>query len=86
VRKAGKRLRLTAQLIDVSTDAHIWADKFDGDLEDIFDLQDHLTSSVIGAISPLPRARIIHGCNAAATGGGGRARWLIVQMRHEWKA
>jgi len=52
VRKAGKRLRVTAQLIDVSTDAHIWADKFDSDLEDIFDLQDRLTGSVIGAISP----------------------------------
>src|SRR3954467_1809082 len=45
VRKARKRLRVTAQLIDVSTDAHIWADNFDSELEDIFDLQDRLTSS-----------------------------------------
>jgi TolB-like protein len=59
VRKARKRLRVTAQLIDVSTDAHIWADNFDSELEDIFDLQDRLTSSVIGAISPkLERAEI----------------------------
>jgi TolB-like protein len=59
VRKAGKRIRVTGQLIDASTDAHIWADKFDSDLEDIFDLQDRLTSSVIGAISPqLERAEI----------------------------
>jgi adenylate cyclase len=59
VRKAGKRIRVTAQLIDVSTDAHIWADRFDSDLEDIFDLQDRLTSNVIGAISPrLERAEI----------------------------
>ncbi|WP_246732315.1 tetratricopeptide repeat protein [Bradyrhizobium yuanmingense] len=50
---------MTAQLIDVSTDAHIWADKFDSEFEDIFDLQDRLTSSVIGAISPkLERAEI----------------------------
>src|SRR5205085_10697937 len=52
VRKAAKRIRVTGQLIDASTDAHLWADKFDGDLEDIFDLQDRLTSSVIRAISP----------------------------------
>jgi TolB-like protein len=59
VRKAGKRLRVTAQLIDVSTDANIWADKFDSELEEIFDLQDRLTSSVIGAIAPkLERAEI----------------------------
>jgi TolB-like protein len=59
VRKAGKRIRVTGQLIDASTDTHIWADKFDSDLEDIFDLQDRVTSSVIGAISPeLERAEI----------------------------
>ncbi len=59
VRKAGKRIRVSGQLIDASTDAHIWADKFDSDLEDVFDLQDRVTSSVIGAISPeLERAEI----------------------------
>ncbi|MCC8938694.1 winged helix-turn-helix domain-containing protein [Bradyrhizobium sp. Arg68] len=59
VRKAGKRIRVTGQLIDASTNAHIWADKFDSDLDDIFDLQDRLTSSVIGAMSPqLERAEI----------------------------
>jgi TolB-like protein/tetratricopeptide (TPR) repeat protein len=59
VRKAGKRIRVSGQLIDASTDAHIWADKFDGELEDIFDLQDRLTSGVIGAMSPqLERAEI----------------------------
>ena len=59
VRKAGRRIRVSGQLIDTSTDAHIWADKFDSDLDDIFDLQDRLTSSVIGAISPkLERAEM----------------------------
>jgi adenylate cyclase len=59
VRKAGKRIRVTAQLIDTLTDAHIWADKFDSDLGDVFDLQDRLTGSVVGAISPkLERAEI----------------------------
>jgi len=45
VRKAGKRIRVTGQLIDAATDANIWADKFDSDLEDIFELQDRVTSS-----------------------------------------
>ncbi len=59
VRKAGDRVRVTGQLIDTSTGAHIWADHFDGDLEDVFDLQDQVTASVIGAIAPrLERAEI----------------------------
>jgi TolB-like protein/class 3 adenylate cyclase/tetratricopeptide (TPR) repeat protein len=52
VRKAGNRVRITGQLIDTSTGAHLWADRFDGVLEDVFDLQDQVTSSVVGAIAP----------------------------------
>jgi TolB-like protein/Tfp pilus assembly protein PilF len=52
VRKAGNHVRISGQLIDAESGAHVWADKFDDRLEDIFDLQDRLTSSVIGAISP----------------------------------
>jgi TolB-like protein/Tfp pilus assembly protein PilF len=52
VRKAANRLRITGQLIDASTGAHLWADRFEGGLEDVFELQDHVTSSVIGAIAP----------------------------------
>src|SRR5262249_37560212 len=52
VRKAGSRVRITGQLIDVSTGAHLWADRFEGGLEDIFDLQDQVTASVVGAIAP----------------------------------
>lgn len=52
VRKAGNRVRITGQLIEVATNAHLWADRFDGALEDIFDLQDKITSSIVGAISP----------------------------------
>ncbi|MGC1562334.1 MAG: adenylate/guanylate cyclase domain-containing protein [Bradyrhizobium sp.] len=59
VRKAGARLRITGQLIDVATGAHLWADRFDGALEDIFDLQDKLTQQVVGAIIPeLDRAEM----------------------------
>jgi adenylate cyclase len=52
IRKAGGRVRITGQLIDASNGAHLWADRFDGALEDIFDLQDQVTTSVVGAISP----------------------------------
>jgi TolB-like protein/class 3 adenylate cyclase len=59
VRKAGPRLRITGQLIDVATAGHLWADRFEGALEDIFDLQDKVTQQVIGAIAPeLDRAEI----------------------------
>jgi TolB-like protein len=52
IRKAGNRLRITGQLIDASSGTHLWADRFDGGLEDIFDLQDQVTAKVVGAISP----------------------------------
>jgi TolB-like protein/class 3 adenylate cyclase/tetratricopeptide (TPR) repeat protein len=52
VRKAGAKLRITGQLIDAATGAHLWADRFDGGLEDVFELQDEITGSVVGAISP----------------------------------
>jgi TolB-like protein/tetratricopeptide (TPR) repeat protein len=59
VRKSGGRVRITGQLIDTTTGAHLWADKFDGGVEDIFDLQDKVTASVVGAIVPqLDRAEI----------------------------
>jgi adenylate cyclase len=58
VRKAGGRVRITAQLIDALTGAHLWADRFDGSLEDVFDLQDQVASSVAGVIEPaLPAKR-----------------------------
>jgi TolB-like protein/tetratricopeptide (TPR) repeat protein len=52
VRKAANRVRITGQLIDAATGAHLWADRFDGGLGNIFDLQDQVTESVVGAIAP----------------------------------
>jgi adenylate cyclase len=52
VRKAGRRVRITGQLIDAATGAHLWADRFDGSLEDVFELQDKVASSVAGVIEP----------------------------------
>jgi len=59
VRKAGNRVRITGQLIDTATGAHLWADRFDGGLEEVFDLQDQVATRVVGAIAPkLERAEI----------------------------
>lgn len=52
IRKSGNRLRITGQLIDAATGAHLWAERFDGDVQDVFDLQDRITASVVGAIEP----------------------------------
>jgi len=52
VRKAGNRVRITGQLVDTTTGANLWGDRFEGGLEDIFELQDQVTASVVGAIAP----------------------------------
>jgi TolB-like protein/Tfp pilus assembly protein PilF len=52
VRKAGERVRIACQLIDAASGLHLWTDRFDGTLSDVFDLQDRITSSVVGAIEP----------------------------------
>jgi adenylate cyclase len=55
VRKGGNRLRITAQLVEAETGKHIWANKYDGALEDVFDLQDTITEGVVGAVEPSVR-------------------------------
>ena len=52
VRKGGNRVRITAQLIDAATNNHIWADRYDGELTDVFELQDEITKKVVSAIEP----------------------------------
>ena len=56
VRKGGNRVRITAQLIEAETGAHLWADRFDGSLEDVFDLQDKVAANVAGVIEPALQA------------------------------
>ncbi|HYU13749.1 MAG TPA: tetratricopeptide repeat protein, partial [Stellaceae bacterium] len=56
VRKAGNRVRITGQLLDAGTGAHLWADRFDGSLEDVFELQDNVAVSVAGIIEPTLQA------------------------------
>lgn len=52
VRRAGDRVRVTAQLIEARTGDHLWAERYDGRIEDIFDLQDEITASIVGTIEP----------------------------------
>src|SRR5436189_387044 len=52
VRKAAGQVRITGQLIEAANGAHLWADRFDGSLSDVFALQDQVTTSVVGAIAP----------------------------------
>jgi TolB-like protein/class 3 adenylate cyclase len=56
VRKGGNRVRITAQLIEAETDAHLWAERFDGSLDDVFELQDQVAISVAGVIEPTLQA------------------------------
>ncbi len=59
VRKAANRVRITAQLVDAATGAHLWAERYDRDLTDIFDVQDEITQNVVASIEPtLRRAEI----------------------------
>ena len=52
VRKAGNRVRITAQLIDGIKGSHVWAEKYDGELQDIFDLQDQITQQIVSSLLP----------------------------------
>jgi adenylate cyclase len=67
VRKAGGHVRITGQLIEAATGHHVWADRFDGELANVFDLQDRVTESVVGAIEPSLRQAEIGRARAKPT-------------------
>jgi len=67
VRKGGNRVRITGQLIDAATGTHMWADRFDGALDDIFELQDQVASGVVGALEPRLRRSEIERANRKPT-------------------
>jgi hypothetical protein len=76
VRRAGGRVRIIRQLIEAATGGHVWADRFEGDLADIFDVQDRITESVAGAIEPnLQRAEI---ARAAANPTESLDAWAVM--------
>jgi len=68
VRKSANRVRITGQLVDATTGAHLWADRFDGGIGDIFDLQDQVTESVVGAIAPVVEKAEIERAKRKPTG------------------
>jgi TolB-like protein len=89
VRKAGNRVRITAQLIDATDGHQVWADRYDRALEDIFAVQDEITHSIIGAIAPgivAAEIRRLHGKEAAELGLWERvmrARWHVSQLTRD---
>jgi TolB-like protein len=68
VRKTAGTVRITGQLIDCGTGAHLWADRFDGGLDNVFDLQDQVTANVVGAIEPRLRKAEIERATRKRTG------------------
>jgi TolB-like protein/class 3 adenylate cyclase len=68
VRKGGNRVRITAQLIDTETGTHLWADRFDGSMEDVFELQDKVASCVAGVIEPALQTAEIRRSSERPTG------------------
>jgi TolB-like protein len=77
VRKAGQRLRITGQLVEVETGSHLWADRFDSVLEDVFDLQDRVTMAVAGAIEPSVTQAEIRRANRKPTENLQAYDWLL---------
>ena len=81
VRKAGNRVRITGQFIDASSGAHIWAERFEGLLDDIFELQDQVAESVVGAIAPRLERAEIERARRKPTGSLGCLRLLLARNR-----
>ena len=86
VRKAGGQVRVTSQLIDASTGAHLWAERIDGALDDIFSLQDRITTNVVGAILPMLEQAEIKRAQRKATGSLDAYDFYLRGMAsvHQW--
>jgi adenylate cyclase len=84
VQKAGSRLRITVQLIDATSGAHVWADQVDGTLEDLFDLQDRITERVAGALQPSIRLAEIERARRKRPHDLGAYDYTMRAMPHVW--
>jgi adenylate cyclase len=82
VRKAGGRVRITGQLIQAETGQHIWADRFDGEVADVFDLQDQVTTSVVAAIEPSLRQAEIDRASRKPTERLDAYDWYLRALPH----
>ena len=85
VRKGGNKVRITGQLIDTATGAHLWADRFDGALDDIFELQDQVASGVVGAIEPKLRSAEIERAIRKPTENLGAYDLYLRALAQFWK-
>ncbi|MBT3533934.1 MAG: adenylate/guanylate cyclase domain-containing protein, partial [Rhodospirillaceae bacterium] len=81
VRKAGNRIRVTVQLIDAETDQHVWADRYDRDLEDIFDIQDELTQSIVAILPGRVEAATRERAERKPTGNMAAYEYLLTGKR-----
>ena len=84
VQRVGQRVRITAQLIETAGGVHLWADRFDGSLDDIFDLQDRITESVAGALQPSIRLAEIERARRKRPQDLGAYDYAMRAMRHAW--
>jgi adenylate cyclase len=84
VQRAGGRLRITVQLIETEAGAHIWAERYDGSLDDIFDLQDRITEQVAGALQPSIRLAEIERSRRKRPQDLGAYDYAMRAMRHVW--
>jgi len=84
VQRAGNRVRITVQLIETENDSHIWAEKYDGSLDDIFDLQDRITEQVAGALQPSIRLAEIERARRKPPQDLNAYDLAMRAMRHVW--
>ena len=84
VQRVGARVRITAQLIDTVGGVHLWADRYDGSLDDIFDLQDRITEAVAGALQPSIRLAEIERVRRKRPQDLGAYDYTMRAMRHAW--
>jgi adenylate cyclase len=84
VQRVGQRVRITAQLIETAGGVHLWADRYDGSLEDIFDLQDRITEAVAGAIQPSIRLAEVERAGRKRPQDLGAYDYAMRAMQHAW--
>jgi adenylate cyclase len=85
VRKAGDRVRVTAQLIETRTGKHIWANRYDGTLSDIFDLQDQITATIVGTLEPEFQRAELERISQKRPENMAAYDYLLHGMPHMWK-
>jgi adenylate cyclase len=84
VQRVGKRVRITAQLIETAGGVHLWTDRYDGSLDDIFDLQDRITEAVAGALQPSIRLAEIERARRKRPQDLGAYDYAMRAMQHAW--